>query len=170
MKKVFSFLILSVILLSACSTNDDNSDKKEKSRNDDSITQQQENKTETKNTDVSEVELQEFASSWYEANKRSDIEHFDELASDNIKSVINRQFMSANTENSKDFEKSVSNTKIYQSLDDENDYIVTLEVKYTNHKEKDITWLQKTLNFKMKNGKIDDFQEIGEREIFNDQD
>lgn len=78
--------------------------------------------------------------------------------------------MSANTENSKDFEKSVSNTKIYQSLDDENDYIVTLEVKYTNHKEKDITWLQKTLNFKMKNGKIDDFQEIGEREIFDDQD
>ncbi|MBK3976005.1 hypothetical protein [Staphylococcus aureus] len=78
--------------------------------------------------------------------------------------------MSANTENSKDFEKSVSNTKIYQSLDDENDYIVTLNVKYTNHKEKNITLLKKTLNFKMKNGKINDFTETGEKEIFDDQD
>lgn len=167
MKKFFSVIILSVIVLTACNTNNKNTDEIDDTKKADTT---QQNKSETKNTDVDEIELQEFASSWYEANKRSDIEHFDELASDNIKSVINRQFMSANTENSKDFEKSVSNTKIYQSLDDENDYIVTLEVKYTNHKEKDITWLQKTLNFKMKNGKIDDFQEIGEREIFNDQD
>lgn len=167
MKKFFSVIILSVIVLTACNTNNKNTDEIDDTKKADTT---QQNKSETKNTDVDEIELQEFASSWYEANKRSDIEHFDELASDNIKSVINRQFMSANTENSKDFEKSVSNTKIYQSLDDENNYIVTLEVKYTNHKEKDITWLQKTLNFKMKNGKIDDFQEIGEREIFNDQD
>ncbi|MBO0385351.1 MULTISPECIES: hypothetical protein [Staphylococcus] len=167
MKKFFSVIILSVIVLTACNTNNKNTDEIDDTKKADTT---QQNKSETKNTDVDEIGLQEFASSWYEANKRSDIEHFDELASDNIKSVINRQFMSANTENSKDFEKSVSNTKIYQSLDDENDYIVTLEVKYTNHKEKDITWLQKTLNFKMKNGKIDDFQEIGEREIFNDQD
>lgn len=167
MKKFFSVIILSVIVLTACNTNNKNTDEIDDTKKADTT---QQNKSETKNTDVDEIELQEFASSWYEANKRSDIEHFDELASDNIKSVINRQFMSANTENSKDFEKSVSNTKIYQSLDDENDYIVTLEVKYKNHKEKDITWLQKTLNFKMKNGKIDDFQEIGEREIFNDQD
>ncbi|MCH4334937.1 hypothetical protein [Staphylococcus haemolyticus] len=167
MKKIFSVIILSVIVLTACNTNNKNTDEIDDTKKADTT---QQNKSETKNTDVDEIGLQEFASSWYEANKRSDIEHFDELASDNIKSVINRQFMSANTENSKDFEKSVSNTKIYQSLDDENDYIVTLEVKYTNHKEKDITWLQKTLNFKMKNGKIDDFQEIGEREIFNDQD
>lgn len=167
MKKFFTVIILSVIVLTACNTNNKNTDEIDDTKKADTT---QQNKSETKNTDVDEIELQEFASSWYEANKRSDIEHFDELASDNIKSVINRQFMSANTENSKDFEKSVSNTKIYQSLDDENDYIVTLEVKYTNHKEKDITWLQKTLNFKMKNGKIDDFQEIGEREIFNDQD
>lgn len=167
MKKFFSVIILSVIVLTACNTNNKNTDEIDDTKKADTT---QQNKSETKNTDVDEIELQEFAASWYEANKRSDIEHFDELASDNIKSVINRQFMSANTENSKDFEKSVSNTKIYQSLDDENDYIVTLEVKYTNHKEKDITWLQKTLNFKMKNGKIDDFQEIGEREIFNDQD
>lgn len=167
MKKFFSVIILSVIVLTACNTNNKNTDEIDDTKKADTT---QQNKSETKNTNVDEIELQEFASSWYEANKRSDIEHFDELASDNIKSVINRQFMSANTENSKDFEKSVSNTKIYQSLDDENDYIVTLEVKYTNHKEKDITWLQKTLNFKMKNGKIDDFQEIGEREIFNDQD
>lgn len=167
MKKFFSVIILSVIVLTACNTNNKNTDEIDDTKKADTT---QQNKSENKNTDVDEIELQEFASSWYEANKRSDIEHFDELASDNIKSVINRQFMSANTENSKDFEKSVSNTKIYQSLDDENDYIVTLEVKYTNHKEKDITWLQKTLNFKMKNGKIDDFQEIGEREIFNDQD
>lgn len=167
MKKFFSVIILSVIVLTACNTNNKNTDEIDDTKKADTT---QQNKSETKNTDVDEIGLQEFASSWYEANKRSDIEHFDELASDNIKSVINRQFMSANTENSKDFEKSVSNTNIYQSLDDENDYIVTLEVKYTNHKEKDITWLQKTLNFKMKNGKIDDFQEIGEREIFNDQD
>lgn len=167
MKKFFSVIILSVIVLTACNTNNKNTDEIDDTKKADTT---QQNESETKNTDVDEIGLQEFASSWYEANKRSDIEHFDELASDNIKSVINRQFMSANTENSKDFEKSVSNTKIYQSLDDENDYIVTLEVKYTNHKEKDITWLQKTLNFKMKNGKIDDFQEIGEREIFNDQD
>jgi hypothetical protein len=166
-KKFFSVIILSVIVLTACNTNNKNTDEIDDTKKADTT---QQNKSETKNTDVDEIELQEFASSWYEANKRSDIEHFDELASDNIKSVINRQFMSANTENSKDFEKSVSNTKIYQSLDDENDYIVTLEVKYTNHKEKDIYLVTKTLNFKMKNGKIDDFQEIGEREIFNDQD
>lgn len=167
MKKFFSVIILSVIVLTACNTNNKNTDEIDDTKKADTT---QQNKSETKNTDVDEIELQEFASSWYEANKRSDIEHFDELASDNIKSVINRQFMSANTENSKDFEKSVSNTKIYQSLDDENDYIVTLNVKYTNHKEKNITLLKKTLNFKMKNGKINDFTETGEKEIFDDQD
>lgn len=167
MKKLLGFLIITLFVLSACSSNEDTTQKDNVSKQSET---KQENVNETKNTNISEVELQEFASSLYEADKKSDIEHFDELTDDNIKSVINRHFMSANTENSKDFEKSVSNTKIYQSLDNENDYIVTLELKSKNHKEKDITWVQDTINFKTKNGKIVDFEEIGEREIFNDQD
>lgn len=167
MKKLLGFLIVTLFVLSACSSNDDTTQKDNVSKQSET---KQENVNETKNSNISEVELQEFASSLYEADKKSDIEHFDELTDDNIKTVINRHFMSENTENSKDFEKSVSNTKIYQSLDNENDYIVTLELKSTNHKEKDITWVQDTINFKTKNGKIVDFEEIGEREIFNDQD
>lgn len=167
MKKIIILLISTFFMLTACSTSD-SSDEKENNNSTENQTSQT-NINETKDNDISEIKLQEFASSLYEANKRSDIEHFDELTDDNIKSVINRRFMGANTENSKDYEKSVSNTKIYQSLNDENDYVVTLEVKYTNHKEKNITWLKKTLNFKIKAGKIIDFREIGEKEIFNEE-
>lgn len=170
MKRIISFMVICVFVLSACGfkgTNQQNEDNKSETK---APTTQQNNKSETKETNIDEVELQEFASSLYEANKRSDIEHFEELTTDNVKSVINRQFQGANTENSKDYEKSVSNTKIYQSLDDKNRYIVTLETKDTDHKKKDITWLQKTIEFKIKGGKIDEFQEIGSREIYDEQD
>lgn len=171
MKRFIGVILILSLLLSACNKDSKNeSSQEDKTEDSPTTNQQDENKSETKETNVNEVELKEFASSLYEANKRSEIEHFDDLTTDNVKSVINRQFHGANTENSKNYEKSVSNARIFQQLDDSNRYLVTLEVKYTNHKKKNITWLQKTVDLKIKGGKVDEFQEIGSREIFNEQD
>ena len=89
MKKLLVFVIFTLFVLSACSPNDDTTQKDNVSKQSET---KQENVNETKNSNISEVELQEFASSLYEADKKSDIEHFDELTDDNIKTVINRHY------------------------------------------------------------------------------
>ncbi|MBJ8255340.1 hypothetical protein JGZ08_12870 [Staphylococcus pseudintermedius] len=47
---------------------------------------------------------------------------------------------------------------------------MTLETKARDKKEKRMIWLQKTVQLKIKDGKINDFSEIGEKQIFNEQD
>lgn len=170
MKRMIGIVAIILLFTTACGTNDKNEKADEDQSEHNKTTNQHTNQSETTDNDINEVELQEFASSLYEANKRSEVEHFEELTTDNVKSVINRQFQGANTENSKDYDKSVSNARIYQSLDDKDRYIVTLETKGTNHKEKNITWLQKTIELKTKGGKVDEFQEIGSRQIYDEQD
>ncbi len=163
MKKILIGIALSVLVLSACSND------KQESNSTDNTKQESSSAKGSEQSNVNEEHLKEFTESLYEADKREDVQHLD-IANDNVKTIINRQFQGANFENSDRFDQTASNVRLFKSVDDKNRYIVTLETKARDKKEKRMTWLQKTVQLKMKNSKIDDFTEIGEKQIFNEQD
>ncbi|EGQ3717860.1 hypothetical protein O0I16_10795 [Staphylococcus pseudintermedius] len=163
MKKILIGIALSVLVLSACSND------KQESNSTDNTKQESSSAKGLEQSNVNEEHLKEFTESLYEADKREDVQHLD-IANDNVKTIINRQFQGANFENSDRYDQTASNVRLFKSVDDKSRYIVTLETKARDKKEKRMTWLQKTVQLKLKNGKINDFAEIGEKQIFNEQD
>ncbi|MCE5819732.1 hypothetical protein JL767_12270 [Staphylococcus pseudintermedius] len=164
MKKILIGIAISMLVLSACSN--DNQDSK---GTDESTKQESSSSKGSEQSNVNEEYLKEFTESLYEANKREDVQHLD-IANDNVKTIINRQFQAANFEKSDRYDQAASNVRLFKSVDDKNRYIVTLETKARDKKEKRMIWLQKTVQLKIKDGKINDFSEIGEKQIFNEQD
>ncbi|EJG5091356.1 hypothetical protein NAC43_002398 [Staphylococcus pseudintermedius] len=164
MKKILIGIAISILVLSACSN-----DKQGSKGTDESTKQESSSAKGSEQSKVNEEHLKEFTESLYEADKREDVQHLD-IANDNVKTIINRQFQGANFENSDRYDQTASNVRLFQSVDDKNRYIVTLETKARDKKEKRMIWLQKTVQLKIKDGKINDFSEIGEKQIFNEQD
>lgn len=165
MKRLIALISVSLLVLTACSTSNEDS----KESKDSDSTNETQTKAKAKPT-INEGDLKEFAESIYEADERKDIAHLKSIASDNVQGIINRQFQGANFKNSDRYDKTASNVKLYKNVDTNNTYLATMEVKTRDTKAKKMVWLQKTLEFKIKNGKVNEFQEIGDREIFNEQD
>lgn len=166
MKRLVTLIIATLLILTACGSNGDNNSEKEKTKSSDTTTSE---KAKSKPV-INEDKLKDFAKSIYDADSKKDIQYLDELADDNVKSILTRQFQRADLSKSKDFDRTASNVKLYKKVDDSNRYIATLEVKTRDTKEKKQTWLQKTLEFTIKDGKVNQFEEIGSRAIYGEQD
>ncbi|HDK5687938.1 TPA: hypothetical protein PTC43_001428, partial [Staphylococcus pseudintermedius] len=120
MKKILIGIAISMLVLSACSN--DNQDSK---GTDESTKQESSSSKGSEQSNVNEEHLKEFTESLYEANKREDVQHLD-IANDNVKTIINRQFQAANFEKSDRYDQAASNVRLFKSVDDKNRYIVTL--------------------------------------------
>ncbi|MDS0998460.1 hypothetical protein [Staphylococcus epidermidis] len=169
MKKLLTLIIATFLVLTACSSSsDDNNSESEKSETKSSSTTTSD-KSKSKPV-INEDKLKDFAKSIYDADTKKDIQYLDELADDNVKSILTRKFQRADLSKSKDFDRTAGNVKLYKKVDDSNRYLATLEVKTRDTKEKQQTWLQKTLEFRIKDGKVNQFEEVGSRDIYNEQD
>lgn len=170
MKKLITILAVGMLVLTACSGGNDDKQSKSTHTKSESKTKTK-SETKSSNTNVNENELKEFALGIYQANKISEIDHIKTLPTDNIRNSINRQFQSGDFSKSNRFSKTATNARAFKDVDDDNRYLVTLETKTKDNKKHKVIWLQKTVQFKTnKNGKVNDFEEIGSREIFNEQD
>lgn len=167
MKKFLGLIIAALLLLTACGGNDNNNETKEK-KSDTKTTNTTTEKRKSKPT-INEDKLKDFTKSLYDAEKKNDIEYLDEIAGNNVKSIINRQFQRADMSKNEDYDRTASNVKLYKNIDDSNRYIATLEIKTRDTKEKKQTWLQKNVELTIKDGKVSQFEEVGSREIFGEQ-
>lgn len=171
MKKIIAVVSVALIVLSACSTSEEK-DTKEATKSDSEKAQaktEKDTKSSNSNT-INEKELEEFVRSMYQADKQEDVEHADSLLTDDVQTIVYRQFQSASQEDNKNYQKSTSNPKLYKGVDDEDTYLATLEVKVKNNKTKDTSWKQKTMQLKTKDNKVSEIEQVGERDIFDKQD
>ncbi|HBC4702390.1 TPA: hypothetical protein KES57_002695 [Staphylococcus aureus] len=167
MKRLITLIIAMFLILTACSSNnDDNNSDKSETKSSSTTTSE---KAKSKPV-INEDKLKDFAKSVYDADTKNDIQYLDELADDNVKSILTRQFQRADLSKSKNADRTAGNVKLYKKTDDSNRYLATLEVKTRDTKEKKQTWLQKTLEFRIKDGKVNQFEEIGSRAIYDEQD
>lgn len=167
MKKIIAIVSVALIVLSACSTSEE---KETKPSSEKAQAKTEQDTNSSKSNDINEKELEEFVRSMYQADKREDVEHADTLLTDDVQTIVYRQFQSASQEDNKNYQKSTSNPKLYKGVDDENTYLATLEVKIKNNKTKDTSWKQKTMKLKTKDNKVSEIEQVGERDIFDEQD
>lgn len=171
MKKVIVFLSVAVVLLSACGNDKDSKESTKTETKNQSEKTEQSTKKDTAKSDssINEEKLQEFVMSLYQADKIEDVRHADTLLTNNVQSIVYRQFQSASQDNAKNLEKSVSKPKLYKGVEDDKTYLATTEIKVKNRKSKDISWKQKTMKIDIKGNKVSGIEQVGEREIFNAQ-
>lgn|SRR5699024_617700 len=170
MKKIIAIVSVALIVLSACGTSDKESKQESKSDNEKSQSKTEQSAKAKQTNSINKKHLKEFVRSIYQADKLEDVEHVDTLLTDDVQTIVYRQFQSASQEDNKNYEKSTSNPKLYKGTDDDNTYLATLEVKIKNNKNKETSWKQKTMQVKTKGNKVSQIEEIGERDIFNEQD
>ncbi|EUI21221.1 hypothetical protein Q113_02682, partial [Staphylococcus aureus M1439] len=102
MKRLITLIIAMFLILTACSSNnDDNNSDKSETKSSSTTTS---DKSKSKPV-INEDKLKDFAKSVYDADTKKDIQYLDELADDNVKSILTRQFQRADLSKSKNADR-----------------------------------------------------------------